>query len=382
MPARRARDLWSKVSGPVLAVVFVASALTLALLMRPILPIAPFLGAVLAAAWFGGPWAGVFALALSIPSLVYIVIPPGFDFSERAIGPRMTGFAAGAGMLIWASARVRTSERALRAANQEIQRLAREKLQRSERRARRRVVRARFQAKLDERTRLAREIHDTLLQGFTGVSLQLVAAQRGEEMSAECRALLGNLVAVAQKTIEDARKAVWDMRPPSRRGTDFPEFLRESIADIAVANKLALDFRVLGTAYTLDPDVESAVYRVAQAASSNVVQHAAANTLRVVLRFGARGVKLTVADDGRGFSVDPEHQSYAGRWGLLGMRERASQLGGTVLIKSAPGEGTRVTLRLPRRARSKAVTSVDTTERDAAVHDGVLLSTSTPAEVM
>src|SRR6185437_8828719 len=226
------------------------------------------------------------------------------------------------------------------------------KLRRAERRARRRVRRASFQAKLDERTRLAREIHDTLLQGFTGVSLQLVAAQRREEMSPECRAILGNLVNVAQTTIADARKAVWDMRPPPLRGGDFAEFLREGIADIAAQGDLPVDFQVLGAQYALIPDVETAVYRIAQAAVANVVQHAAAHTLRVVLSFRKRSIKLVVADDGRGFEVDPDLRTYAGRWGLLGMRERASQLGGTVSIRSAPGKGTEVTLRLPRRAHA------------------------------
>jgi signal transduction histidine kinase len=317
--------------------------------LRPILPIAPFLGAVLASAWFGGGRRGFVSLVLSIAAIAYVVRPPVFDvWNTRAGLERIVAFAIAALTLIWASGRVRTTERALRAANDEIGRLAAEKL----RRARRRVLRASFQAKLDERTRLAREIHDTLLQGFTGVSLQLVAAQRREEMSPECRAVLGNLVSVAQTTIAETRKAVWDMRPPPLRGGDFAEFLREGITDIAAPINLPVDFQVLGMQYALVPDVETAVYRVAQAAAANVVQHAAAHLLRVVLSFRKRSIKLVVADDGRGFAVDPELHTYAGRWGLLGMRERASQLAGTVAIRSAPGEGTEVTLRLPRRARA------------------------------
>lgn len=336
-------------SGYALAAVFVALAMVLSMLL-PILPIGPFLVAVLASAWFGGGRVGLFSLALSIAAIAFVVRPPFDVWTGGAEVQRIVAFAIVSLLLIWAAARARSSERALRAANLEIGRLATEKLRRSERRARRRVMRARFQAKLDERTRLAREIHDTLLQGFTGVSLQLVAAQRREEMSPECRAVLGNLVGVAQKTIADARKAVWDMRPLPIRGSDFTEFLREGITDIAAPGNLPVDFRVLGTQYTPEPDVETAIYRVAQAAVANVVQHAAASTLRVVLSFRQRSVKLVVADDGRGFAVDPDLHSYAGRWGLLGMRERASQLGGTVAIRSAPGEGTEVTLRMPRHA--------------------------------
>jgi signal transduction histidine kinase len=340
-------------AGYALAAAFVALALALSMLLTPILPIAPFLGAVLASAWFGGGRGGFVSLVLSIAAIAYAVRPPIFDVWNTVAGlERIVAFAIAALTLIWASGRVRTTERALRAANDEIGRLAVEKLRRVERRARRRVLRASFQAKLDERTRLAREIHDTLLQGFTGVSLQLVAAQRREEMSPECRAVLGNLVSVAQTTIADAREAVWDMRPPPLRGGDFAEFLRESITDIAAPINLPVDFQVLGMQYALVPDVETAVYRVAQAAAANVVQHAAAHLLRVVISFRKRNIKLVVADDGRGFAVDPELHTYAGRWGLLGMRERASQLAGTVAIRSAPGEGTEVTLRLPRRARA------------------------------
>jgi len=225
---------------------------------------------------------------------------------------------------------------------------ATKRAQQEARRARERALAARFVAALEERTRLAREIHDTLLQGFTGVSLQLVAAQRREDMSPQCRAVLGDLVGVAQKTIADARQAVWDMRPLPVRGNDFPEFLRDGVIEIAAPSKLPVDFQVVGKPDTLAPDVETTIYRVAQAAVANVVQHAAAHTLKVVLTFGKRRVRLVVADDGRGFAVDPDLHTYAGRWGLLGMRERASLLVGALAIRSAPGEGTEVTLRLPK----------------------------------
>jgi len=339
------RTLWS---GYTLAAGFVVLAMGLSELLRPILPIAPFLVAVLASTWFGGGRVGLFSLALSIAAIALVVRPPFDVWTGGAEAQRIVAFAIVSLLLIWAAARARSSERALRAANLEIGRLATEKLRRSERRARRRLMRARFQARLDERTRLAREIHDTLLQGFTGVSLQLVAAQRREDMSPQCRAVLGDLVGVAQKTIADARQAVWDMRPLPVRGNDFPEFLRDGVIEIAAPSKLPVDFQVVGKPDTLAPDVETTIYRVAQAAVANVVQHAAAHTLKVVLTFGKRRVRLVVADDGRGFAVDPDLHTYAGRWGLLGMRERASLLGGALAIRSAPGEGTEVTLRLPK----------------------------------
>jgi K+-sensing histidine kinase KdpD len=102
---------------------FVALALAISMLLRPVLPIAPFLGAVLASAWFGGWRGGLLSLVLSIAAIGFVVRPPTFDIlSAGAILPRIVAFAIAALMLMWASARVRTTERALRAANLEIER--------------------------------------------------------------------------------------------------------------------------------------------------------------------------------------------------------------------------------------------------------------------
>jgi two-component system sensor histidine kinase NreB len=140
------------------------------------------------------------------------------------------------------------------------------------------------------------------------------------------------------------------MRPPALEGSDFPTSLRRAIEEALAGAGLEFDYVVRGEPRALEPDVETTVFRVAQASLANVVQHAAASRLRVVLSFRQRSVKLAVVDDGRGFPVDADLRTYSGRWGLLGMRERASQLGGSVAIRSAPGEGTKVVLRVPIRA--------------------------------
>jgi signal transduction histidine kinase len=106
----------------------------------------------------------------------------------------------------------------------------------------------------------------------------------------------------------------------------------------------------------VDPDVEAVLVRVTQEAITNVVKHADARTVRVTLAFEARRVHLSVIDDGRGFVVASDFQVYGGHWGLLGMRERASQVHGKLSLRSTPGRGTELVLLVPYVVRHEAPT--------------------------
>jgi PAS domain S-box-containing protein len=222
--------------------------------------------------------------------------------------------------------------------------------ERAVRRARERALQARFAATLEERTRIAREIHDTLLQGFTGVSLKLVAATGRVTGPPAAIEALRDVLSVAQKTLEDARRAVWDMRAPALAAGDFPEALKAAAERAVAGTALALDYAVQGTPRTLPPETEATVFRVAQEAVANAVKHSAAHTVRVALAYGPQGVRLAVTDDGCGFTVDPDFRAYAGHWGLLGMRERAIQLNAKLTVESALGAGTALVLRVPYSA--------------------------------
>jgi PAS domain S-box-containing protein len=228
--------------------------------------------------------------------------------------------------------------------------------ERALRRARERALKVRFDAVLDERTRLAREIHDTLLQGFTGVALQLVAVTNRLSGPPEIATALRDVVSLAQKTLQDARRAVWDLRTPSFGGSEFATALRAVAEDCVRGRELTLEYRVEGPARALDPDVEAAASRVVQEALANVVKHAAASSVRVRLSYEARGMRLSVTDDGRGFVVDPDFRTYGGHWGLLGMRERATQIEGKLRVRSTPGQGTKVVLLVPYQARPRSLT--------------------------
>jgi PAS domain S-box-containing protein len=230
----------------------------------------------------------------------------------------------------------------------------RKRAERAVRRARDRLLQARFTAMLEERTRIAREIHDTLLQGFTGIALQLVAATGRVAGPPEAVAALRDLVGLAKKTLEDARQAVWDMRAPALAGGDFSAALRAIAEERLRGTEIALECTVQGVPRPLDPEVEAVVFRVEQEAIANVVRHSAAHTVRLGLSYGARAMRLSVNDDGRGFAVDPDFHGYGGHWGLLGMRERASQVRAKLSVRSAPGHGSEIVIRVPYAVADRA----------------------------
>jgi PAS domain S-box-containing protein len=229
----------------------------------------------------------------------------------------------------------------------------RKRTERALRRARERALEARFAAVLEERTRLARDIHDTLLQGFTGIALKLVAAINRVTGPPESVSALRDLVSLAQQTLTDARRAVWDLRSPALAG-DFPAALRTAVEDCVRGTTLGLEFDIGGPLQPVNPDVEAVVVRVAQEAVTNVVKHADARMVRVRLSFETRRVRLSVIDDGRGFTVESNFQAYGGHWGLLGMRERASQVHGKLSLRSTPGHGTELVLLVPYTVRHES----------------------------
>jgi PAS domain S-box-containing protein len=219
--------------------------------------------------------------------------------------------------------------------------------ERALRRARERALKARFAAMLAERTRLAREIHDTLLQGFTGVGLQLLAVANGVTNEPKTAAVLRDIVTLAQKTLEDARRAVTGLRSPTEYAADLLTKVRTAAESVVRDTGLELDCGMKGCVRPLDTSVETAVVRVAQEAIVNVIKHARARRVRVRLDYQARYMGLSITDDGRGFAVGADARDDGGHWGLLGMRERASEIRARLAVRSRLGRGTEVLLRVP-----------------------------------
>jgi signal transduction histidine kinase len=159
------------------------------------------------------------------------------------------------------------------------------------------------------------------------------------------------IVELADSTIRDARRAVWDIRAPSLTQKGLPVALEEALRRIAT--DIEITVTIEGVPRPLSPPVEDAIFRIGQEAVINAARHSSATTVSAVLAYRPRSVRLTVVDDGRGFRVDPMGRTHGGRWGLLGMRERADRIGASLVIRSEPGSGTVIELRV-RSVRSAA----------------------------
>ena len=200
---------------------------------------------------------------------------------------------------------------------------------------------------LEERGRLAREIHDTLAQGFASVVAHLEAARGslGNDTERVERHVV-EAEEVARLSLADARGLAWALRPEALTGGGLPGAI-ERVAAVAAQGGPATDVTVTGTVRTLHPDVEVTLLRATQEALANVRRHAAAGHVTVTLSYFPDEVTLDVADDGRGFDPAAPTPGPAGSLGLMGIRERAAALGGSVAVESAPGEGTTIAVSLP-----------------------------------
>jgi signal transduction histidine kinase len=214
-----------------------------------------------------------------------------------------------------------------------------------------RQVRARYGAVLQERNRIAREIHDNLAQEILGISVQLeiVARTLGSAPDA-ARKHLDRARALVRSSVAEARRYVWDLRSQSLDERDLPAALAEMTRRLTAESGVQTQFSVSGTFRPLAPQVENNLLRIGQEAVGNAVRHAQAKTVTVSLDFGAREVRLEVKDDGRGFDAASYDGGKGGHFGLVGMRERAEQMGGNAEVRSEPGAGTEVTVRVPIEA--------------------------------
>jgi len=222
---------------------------------------------------------------------------------------------------------------------------------RARRRARERALEARFAGVLAERTRMAREIHDTLLQGFTGITLQLQAIMH-EMTRAPQRAKedVERILALADKALADARHAVWDMRAPALQAKSLAEALEDITRRAANRAAPEVRFRLTGTPRPLEPAAEMALFRIGQEAVANARKHSAARTVDVELTYERRVTRLVVRDDGRGFDPVRTPAARGGHWGLLGMHERAEQVGARLTVTGASGRGTELVVVVPSRS--------------------------------
>jgi len=208
-------------------------------------------------------------------------------------------------------------------------------------RLRMRQIESRFAAVLEERGRIARELHDTVARGFTGVSMQLEAvAARLPDLPREARESLDRARLLIRSSLADARRSVRAMRPRALDAADLPSSLRSLIEEATSGTAVRGSFTTRGKGRPLPLLLEDHLLRVGQEALSNALKHGQCREVRITLSYQRRLVELLVRDDGRG--IDPERavNGEAGGMGVAGMRERLAQIGGRLEIASRRGEGT------------------------------------------
>ncbi|WP_165420176.1 sensor histidine kinase [Edaphobacter modestus] len=214
-------------------------------------------------------------------------------------------------------------------------------------RLRLRRVRSQFTAVLAERTRVAREIHDTLAQSFVGVSVQLELTTQllAHQQNEAARKQLDQTRAYVREGIAEARRSIWDLRAATAQNT-LPTRLSQ-LAESFESKSLKLPIQIGGTYRPLDPAMENEILRIAQEALTNVSRHAQATSVTVSLNYEPDRLTLVIVDNGLGFSPqDAERFSAHGHFGLQGMRERAQHIGAQLAVISCPGEGTQIKLTL------------------------------------
>lgn len=212
----------------------------------------------------------------------------------------------------------------------------------------RRAIRARYAAVLAERTRIARDMHDGLLQDVTGISLQLAALLPQVRASSDAAAeRLASILELTQRTSREARQAVVDMR--SARGDgDLVSAVESLSRKMAADAALSLSVSVRGRTRPVPSETRDAVVAIVQEALTNVVKHAGARAVAIGLAFTRARIRLTVRDDGCGLPLAP--QPDGAHFGLMGMRERATEVGAAFRLRSKPGDGTMICVDLPIHA--------------------------------
>jgi signal transduction histidine kinase len=209
-------------------------------------------------------------------------------------------------------------------------------------------VRSRYAAILEERNRIGREWHDTLVAGFSAISLQLEAALAAlgskPQRAAEILEVTRHMVHYYRA---EARRVIWDLRDNRPEGESLPSAAESSLRRVTVPRGIQGTVSVEGRPVELPAEVEHNVLRICQEAISNAARHASPRSIEVKLIYSPGALRAVVSDDGCGFMQPPQKFDADGHFGLTVMQERARRHGGCLHITSSPGRGTTVETTIP-----------------------------------
>jgi signal transduction histidine kinase len=206
-------------------------------------------------------------------------------------------------------------------------------------------VQSRQSAVTAERNRMARDIHDTLAQGFTGVIVQLEAVEEAMSRNQAVKASghLERAGELARESLREARRSVQALRPQALEEKQLSEALKDLIQRMTSGTTVSAEFTLQGEQQKLPPEWEANLLRIGQEVLTNVLRHARAGEFKALLVFDSREIRLDLRDNGCGFDPQRRHEGF----GLQGMRERAEGMGGQLTIQSAAGKGTAISIVLP-----------------------------------
>lgn len=205
----------------------------------------------------------------------------------------------------------------------------------------------RFEERLAERTRIAQELHDTLLQGFLSASMQLHVAVDRLPDDSPVRPSLNRVLQLVGQVIEEGRNSVRGLRSTDTSSGDLAQAFSRIREELAVDGEI--DFRVIveGQARTLHPVLRDDIYRIGREALVNAFRHARATKIEIGLEYTAKRFRFLVRDDGCGIDPRVLESGREGHWGLPGMRERADRIGAQLRVWSSPTAGTEIELSVP-----------------------------------
>jgi signal transduction histidine kinase/streptogramin lyase len=205
----------------------------------------------------------------------------------------------------------------------------------------------RFEERLAERTRIAQELHDTLLQGFLSASMQLHVAADAVPADSPAKSLLRHVQQLMSRVIDEGRNAVRGLRAAPESGDDLEQAFARIPGEMGASDGVAFRVFVDGQPHPLHPLIRDEMYRIGREAAVNAFRHSDGSRIEIELEYSLHYVRMLVRDDGRGID---EHVLRAGRdghWGLSGMRERAQRIGASLKVWSRAGAGTEVELLVP-----------------------------------
>ncbi len=207
----------------------------------------------------------------------------------------------------------------------------------------------RLGAQMEERERIARELHDTLLQGFQGLMLRLQAVMKTLPQQEPAHQMMEKVMDRADEVLQEGRQRVRELRAEGMSGNDLIQALTQSGEELAQGHDALFSLSVVGTPQMLNPIVCNEAYRIAQEAISNAFRHSNGSKIEVEVTYSSERVSLRIRDNGQGMSEDILASGRAGHWGLSGMRERANKIAAQLSIWTQPNTGTEVDLSIPSK---------------------------------